>query len=641
MRTRMVGVVLVLAMCAVVPPSAGADTTAYPGGWWAPEPATYAAAVDPVEMVPMDDGVKLRVQIVYPTDPMTGARARGPFPVLLTQTPYSTTVGVTSNAPVCDDSVIAPLESLPGLLGAARSVVGPCPGDYFAKRGYIVVQSDQRGTGLSEGDEWGMFGPRDARDGAAIALWASKAANIPESSGQVGLFGCSAMGISQLVTAAELGRRYGADQPVKAMVPGCITGGMYRDTAFDNGIPAPVSAMLSAKVVQDATRWPATPDSWQRATHSIGPDIFLGGDSAYERQFWQDRKIADQAGDIVKSGARALIYVGWQEGGFIGALDLYGQLQNAWAGRDQFGPMLPGQRATGRYQLMIGPGAHGCCLNDPGVQLQFFDHWLKGKDTGIDDTTTTPIHAYERGGDRYVNLSNYPFTDDYTSYRLGNATLAATPSEGGVDRLAWGPPSDAGTSRSYLSEPLREGATIAGPISVTVYAASSTTNLRLVATMSDVAADGSATEITHGSLLASLSDLDASRSWTSANGAIIRPYPSLRSDDYKPAGEVVRYDVALQPALFAVAEGHRIRLTLATQPDPAACGAAVGLGAPIGCLSTATQAATLGGGVYEIWRDDRYPSALHLPLLPYRRYSTVPSDATPTSSGYAVPRNWG
>jgi hypothetical protein len=273
--------------------------------------------------------------------------------------------------------------------------------------------------------------------------------------------------------------------------------------------------------------------------------------------------------------------------------------------------------------------------------LQFFDHWLKGQKTGLDDTTKTPMHLQELGTDRYVNLSTYPFTTEDTSYRLGSATLGtATPADGS-DQLLWGPTSVGTTSRTYTSDQLTNGATIAGPMSMTVYASSSNTNLQLVATVSDVAPQGTVTEITHGSLLGSLSDLDTSRSWTN-NGTIIRPYPLFQWDNYKPVGQIVRYDVPLAPKLYAIAPGHRVRLTLATQGDTQACAASANIGPPpLGCLYTAPQARTLPVGTYQIQHSAQYPTALNLPLLPYKVFRTVASDVTPTSGGELVPRDWG
>ena len=47
--------------------------------------------------------------------------------------------------------------------------------------------------------------------------------------------------------------------------------------------------------------------------------------------------------------------------------------------------MNPKQNTTGRYQIVIGPWKHGQGLDD-SIQLEWYDTWLKGKDTGIADT---------------------------------------------------------------------------------------------------------------------------------------------------------------------------------------------------------------------------------------------------------------
>lgn len=82
---------------------------------WQPPAASYAASAPVHTTVTMDDGVKIAVEVVYPTDPSTGDRAPGPFPVLLTQNPY----------------------------GAQRS--DPTgTGTYFVQRGYIYVACGAR-----------------------------------------------------------------------------------------------------------------------------------------------------------------------------------------------------------------------------------------------------------------------------------------------------------------------------------------------------------------------------------------------------------------------------------------------------------------------------------------------------------------
>ena len=131
MRARIPIILTALVAAGLTPVAAAAASTAAssaPGstarssgsGSWQPEPASYGVS-KPVDVpVRMDDGVVISTEVVYPTDPATGARAAGTFPVLLTQNPY----------------------------GTARSDP-TAPGDYFVQRGYIYVASAVRGTGAS------------------------------------------------------------------------------------------------------------------------------------------------------------------------------------------------------------------------------------------------------------------------------------------------------------------------------------------------------------------------------------------------------------------------------------------------------------------------------------------------------------
>ena len=134
----------------------------------------------PVDIpVRMDDGVVISTEVVYPTDPATGARAAGTFPVLLTQNPY----------------------------GTARSDP-TAPGDYFVQRGYIYVASAVRGTGAS-GGQVSWFGQRQGQDGAELVNWAAH--SLSGSDGRVGLDGCSYLGVDQWFTAAAVGPEFRAE----------------------------------------------------------------------------------------------------------------------------------------------------------------------------------------------------------------------------------------------------------------------------------------------------------------------------------------------------------------------------------------------------------------------------------------------
>jgi uncharacterized protein len=87
-------IIMAMLVAAGLAPAAASAANALPphgSGSWQPEPASYGVS-QPVDIpVRMDDGVVISTEVVYPTDPATGTRAAGTFPVLLTQNPYGTT----------------------------------------------------------------------------------------------------------------------------------------------------------------------------------------------------------------------------------------------------------------------------------------------------------------------------------------------------------------------------------------------------------------------------------------------------------------------------------------------------------------------------------------------------------------------
>jgi predicted acyl esterase len=579
-----------------------ATQTPYPGGRWQPGPATYGITSQKNVHVRMSDGVQLVADVYYPASLTTGERVAQKFPVLLQQTPYTNTTGTEDTAN------------------------GTIPGPFLITHGYIYVSADVRGTGRSGGNG-SFFGKRDALDGVELVHWAAK---LPGSNGIVGLAGCSYLAQAQLYTAAKLGRH----SPVKAMLPECISGDVYRDTYFENGIPS--LAWHGAGLASGTLLGP----SIERYLATKYVESQRGGATAYDRYFWHIRDHLAQARAIVRTHIPALMWDGWDEPGF-GGQELYAALQNAWAGRSPFARMRIGQRVTGRYQLIVGDWSHGGRL-DPGIELEWFDTWLKHRDTGLQTRTHTPMHLAELPGDRWVNTATYPMTADYTRYFLGaDGVLARTPQSKGSGSLTYAPPQPDDTL-TFTTGRFAAGATVAGPIAASIYASSTTANLELMADVYDVAPDGTATQIAHGGILGSLRRRVKSRSWADADGRSIRPYLSLRADHPVPVGTMRRYDIPIQPAFWSLKPGHRLRIVLAAQPDPSVCitnGAKV-VARVIGCLPRPAILATLAGGRYTIAWGGAERSAVNLPLLPYRVFATVRSGVTPTSGSTALPLDW-
>jgi predicted acyl esterase len=212
--------------------------------------------------------------------------------------------------------------------------------------------------------------------------------------------------------------------------------------------------------------------------------------------------------------------------------------------------------------------------------------------------------------------------------------------EGASQSLAWQQPSLPDGTLTYNSAPEPDGATLSGPIALTVYAKSSNTNLELIASLYDVAPDGTATLISNGALVGSQRALDQRKSWYDEHGLAVRPYQTAVADHYLRPNLPYRLDVSLRPRQWSIAPGHALRLVLTTQAPSAACATLIPLSTDP-CFNTQPQSQSLPGGVYSILSDHRHPSTVDLPLLPHQYYATARSDVTATSNGFSVPLYWG
>jgi uncharacterized protein len=580
--------------------------TSWPGdGTWQPDPAAYGMTVASNVPVRMSDGVTLFANIGYPANKATGKRAAGKFPVLLTQNPYT---------------------------GATQD-----PDSFFVDRGYIFVSVTVRGTLNSEAPGNGplvngLFSPRQTQDGVELVNWAAH--RLSGSSGIIGLTGCSQLGINQLFTAAAVG----PDSPVKAILPACASNNY--SIYFAGGIPGPTVGLFGNSLVSGISGTQHAPENLAAGV-AEEKNILAGGSQAYNGQYWQERATsAAMAAEIVRNGIPALLWSGYNAPDGTGSLEFYAALQNASLGRPASAPMIPGQPATGRYQVIVGPWGHAQGL-DESIELEWYDTWLKGEHTGM-TRTGTPMHLYDNGSGDWVNTASYPLTSDYTPYYLdGNGGLGLTRSPGGSDKVAWGQPAASGTTLTYTTRALGRGATLAGPVSASVYASSSNTNMELIATLYDIAPGGKATQITSGALLGSMRAEDHAQNWYASDGVLIQPDHPYTASKYAPAGSTSRYDIKLNPTVWSLLPGHSLRLTLSTQEPSADCDSLLSALAPaIPCLLTAPQQATLGGGVYQIDHTWRLASSVNLPLLPLGSLPVAKSGTTPTSSGLTEPLQW-
>lgn len=543
--------------------------TGYPGGRWKVPDAMYGSAVQSDVRIMTSDGVALVADVAYPADLQTHQRASGKFPVLLTQNPYG------------------------------AGTFGPDYGKLFVTHGYIFASVDVRGTGRSAGTH-DMFSPREAQDGAELVAWA---AALDGSDGSVGLQGCSQLGINQLETATLLG----PDSPVKAMIPACASGDFYRDTAFDNGIPTIVGALIAS------------------------PDAANGGDMAYYRDYWKTRDRLARAPAIARANIPTLLWSGWHEPGSLGSLELYTALQNLSAGRPVNTQITADTEVSGRYQVILGDWSHGGGL-DLGIQLQWYDTWIKGVDTGLATNTKTPLHLAELGGTkRWINSSCYPLVESYTPLFLASGKKLATAAEpsDAQDMLAWVAPSTTSAALEYASEAFADGVMLAGPIAAQLQVSSSSSNIQMDITVLDRGPDGKSTQLSQGSILGTLRGLDSDKSWRDAASLPKRPYLTLDKDEALPSGEPATLEVPLWPTLWSIEPQHSIVLRIVTQPNSNDCQDP--LGVPVGCYPSDPMVSSLMGGTYAVHHGGMHASLLSLPLVKHGSFPSSASAVSPTA----------
>jgi putative CocE/NonD family hydrolase len=319
------------------------------------------------------------------------------------------------------------------------------------------------------------------------------------------------------------------------------------------------------------------------------------------------------------------------------------------------------QRVSGRYQLAIGPWYHvttgqGIVLNV--IELDWFDRWLKGERTGIDHVRT-PIHVFETGANRWAQASRYPYNQarPKTYYLGAGGSLSSSKptSATGADPLVFtglsslcsrsseqwsaglfavlgggSTPCDTNDNatqlgpgvQTYTTTPLQRDTTLAGPMAARVYLTSTRPDTELIATVDDVAPNGSSTPITSGALLGSMRSLDPTRTWTVAGGKTILPYhPYTRASATPvPVGKVVSEDIEIFPTFARIAAGDRLRLTLATGDTPH-------------LVPLPTQVLNLIGGVYEIQHTASAPSYLEVEQASPSAFAACRPDASCALTG--------
>jgi predicted acyl esterase len=468
----------------------------------------------------MKDGVRIAVTLYFPD----GAKPTEKFPALLEYLPYRK-----------DDATAA--------------------GDYskhayFARRGYVGVRADIRGFGASEGVPTDReYSEQEQADGEQIIHWL---ATQPWSNGNVGMFGISWGGFNAL----QMAMRHPPE--LKAIIATAATEELFHDDIhYIDGLMHVDEFELNMDMAPGIT---GAPD-YTLDEKVLGP--------RFDAPPWSLLYFKHQRdGDFWRSPVRPIDQI--QVPCF-----LIGGLADGY--RDSIPRMLEHTKAP--LRALIGPWNHSF-PNDadfgPRIEwredaVRWWDYWLKGKDTGVlnDPRLTIFLRHYfppdanlaevpgewraETGwpprGQHAVTFYPQP---DHTLAPLApgpaSHALKYIPSIGVEAGFWWGEllsdqrPVDA-LSLVYDSAPLTEDLPIIGRPHALLRAAADAPLADWFARLSDVAPDGSVTQITGAGLSGAQRD-------------------SMREPKPLEPGKLYDLDVEMHLTTWVFPKGHRIRLSI-------------------------------------------------------------------------------
>ncbi|MEA2778735.1 MAG: uncharacterized protein QOK29_279 [Rhodospirillaceae bacterium] len=284
---------------------------------------------------------------------------------------------------------------------------------YFAEHGYAVVQVDIRGSGDSDGIMADEYLQQELDDGVEIIAWMARQ---PWCTGNVGMMGISWGGFNALQVAAL------RPPALKAIITACSTDDRYADDVHYMG-----GCLLTDNLMWGATMFAfnsRSPDPavvgkrwremWLERLERNDPWIISWLSHQHRDQFWKHGSVCEDFSAITC----AVFAVGGWADGYSSAI-----------------PRLLEGLSCPRKGL-VGPWAHayphagrpGPAIGFLQEGLRFWDHWLKGQDTGFMDEpayrvwmqeSVPPKPQYENREGRWVAEDRWPASDiEWRRYAL-------------------------------------------------------------------------------------------------------------------------------------------------------------------------------------------------------------------------------
>jgi putative CocE/NonD family hydrolase len=536
--------------------SSTANRISRPGEYAGYSDAIYADEYEITsQYVQVSDGTKLAMDLYRPKDKTTGNVIDTPLPVLLMHTPYNRRYSM--------DNKTLTVESYPGTAGR------------LVKYGYVVATVDFRGLYASYGHneaynrgEWITAARRDAYD---ITEWLAQQS---WSNGNIGMWGCSATGGSQLQAATTAPPHLKAIFPMSCefdVYPFRVPGGV----ASAQGAPTKVRpGAKSPRETRDAVAVPVDADTdksqLKEAIAEHAGTVENPGYAPYRDSFAE--AITDPTSQPwwIKSSPHTYL----EE---INSSEIAFYLAANWdEGTTKHGAFFTFNNITNPAKLIVGPAGHCGWMNvesQTGFDItveerRFFDYWLKGIDNGIMDEDSVYYYTYNApAGSEWRSAKQWPLPDEKrTRYYLGEASLS-TEAPTGVDQkdettVAYDVTPDNLTAKGLLYEtaPLSADVEVTGHPAVNLWVSSAATDGDFIATIQDVGPDDTATSYNvHGRLRASMRKLQ-----DAPYNNLGLPWHGFYREDVIPLvpGERVEIEFDILPVSMIFKAGHRIRLVV-------------------------------------------------------------------------------
>ena len=500
----------------------------------------YAVAADTLVYMTTRDGARLASYIARPV-------GGGPFGVVLQRTPYTRIL--------------------------------PLAGNFWASRGYIFVAQHVRGREESDGNEFGDY-DTDVRDGYDAVEWAAR---LPGANGRVGMIGHSDEGRLAWYAAVS------APPHLAAIAPSAATADPWRITPYEDMVFSPINVawacLMRARTMQDIDDLDIGGALAHLPLSDLPQQLGCGHLPLWDRwiahpaldDYWRERAVTT---NIARVRAPVLQISGWYDDS-RGPID-YTDALNAVAGH----PLI---------RLVMGPGAHKgldfvdgelgpqARVDRQRLQLQWFDHYLLGKNNGVERGPAVDLFVI--GDNRWRTEARWPparaipsawyvESGGAANASTGNGTLDTLPPSGAVaDTFTYDPSNPTpylidsreletslnenfaaiDSSRRdmlvFTSAPLARPIEITGEMSATLWAATDRTDTDWNVMLLDVFPNGRAERVQDGVMRARFR------------------HGFARAEALTP-GQVERYAIDLWFTSRVFEPGHRIRVTVSSALFP-------------------------------------------------------------------------